>query len=93
MDLHLPLQYEEATDYSIQGVVESIKLDDPELPIDYMKQRKNNLIRDLTHNYYILGMSYRLMSPEFFFDHVKRLYNVVTSRGISKKRFFFIMDR
>jgi hypothetical protein len=76
------LEQQNVIDELVFEITQKVFLSHPQLEERYGDKGRAQTVTDLQKHFHYLQTAYRLQAPELFIDHVKWLYNVMTSRGI-----------
>lgn len=76
------LDQQEIIDELVSEISRKVFLKHPELLEEYGEKGRSQTITDLQKHFHHLQTAYRLEAPELFVEHIKWLFNVLTSRGI-----------
>ncbi|WP_421381232.1 hypothetical protein ACOJQI_19560 [Bacillus salacetis] len=76
------LDQQELIDELIVQIAETVFRHHPELLETFGEKGRSQTRADLHKHFHYLQTAFRLQAPELFIDHVKWLYNVLSSRKI-----------
>jgi hypothetical protein len=76
------LEQQNVIDELVYEITEKVYLSHPLLEERYGEKGRAQTVNDLQKHFHYLQTAYRLQAHEIFIDHIKWLYNVLTSRGV-----------
>ncbi|RIW38913.1 hypothetical protein D3H55_00745 [Bacillus salacetis] len=76
------LEHQDIIDRLVSEIANSVFEEHPGLVELYGEKGRSQAMADLQKHFHFLQTAFRMQAPEIFTDHVKWLYNVLSSRRI-----------